>query len=49
MSAFLGDGLVAEHEEFTGVENRRTRIAARASPKKDLSISVLFLKPEKLC
>lgn len=41
---FLGEGLVAEHEEFTGVENWITRIAARARPTKELSISVLFLE-----
>lgn len=42
----IGEGLVAEHEEFTGVENWVTRIAARARPTKELSISVLFLEPK---
>jgi hypothetical protein len=37
-----GKDVVAENDEFIGVENWRMRIAARARPKKEVSISLYF-------
>jgi hypothetical protein len=37
-----GKDVVAENDEFIGVENWRMRIAARARPKKEVPISLYF-------